>query len=48
MRPAEVEVLHGNAGKAKRKLGWTPEITLEQMIGEMVDADMARHRKAGA
>ena len=48
MRPAEVEVLHGNADKAKRKLGWTPEITLEQMIGEMVDADMARHRKAGA
>jgi len=43
MRPAEVEVLHGNADKAKRKLGWTPEITLEQMIGEMVDADLARH-----
>ena len=34
--------------KAKNKLGWTPEITLEQMIGEMVDADMARHKKAGA
>lgn len=45
MRPAEVEVLHGDAAKAKRKLGWVPEITLEQMIGEMVDADLARHRK---
>lgn len=45
MRPAEVEVLHGDGTKAKRKLGWVPEITLEQMIGEMVDADLARHRK---
>lgn len=48
MRPAEVEVLHGNADKAKAKLGWTPEITLEQMIGEMVDADLKRHSRAGA
>lgn len=44
LRPAEVEVLHGNAEKAKRQLGWTPEITLEQMIGEMVEADLARWR----
>lgn len=44
LRPAEVEVLHGNADKAKQKLGWTPEISLEQMIGEMVDADLKRHR----
>ena len=44
LRPAEVEVLHGNADKAKAKLGWTPEISLEQMIGEMVDADLTRHR----
>lgn len=44
MRPAEVDVLHGNADKAKRVLGWEPEISLEQMIGEMVEADLARWR----
>lgn len=41
-RPAEVDVLLGNAAKAKRQLGWEPSITLEQLITEMVDADMAR------
>ncbi|MEP0313267.1 MAG: GDP-mannose 4,6-dehydratase [Hyphomonas sp.] len=41
-RPAEVDVLLGNPGKAKVKLGWETEITLEQMIVEMVDADMKR------
>ncbi|MBO6758450.1 MAG: GDP-mannose 4,6-dehydratase [Roseibium sp.] len=42
-RPAEVDVLLGDAGKAKAKLGWEPEISLEDMICEMVDADIARH-----
>ena len=41
-RPAEVDVLLGNPAKAKAKLGWTPEIDLEQMIVEMVDADLDR------
>ena len=41
-RPAEVDVLLGNPAKAKAKLGWTPEIALEQMIIEMVDADLDR------
>ncbi|MBB33878.1 MAG: GDP-mannose 4,6-dehydratase [Hirschia sp.] len=41
-RPAEVDVLLGNPGKAKEKLNWEPEITLDQMIREMVDADMKR------
>ena len=41
-RPAEVDVLLGNPGKAKAKLGWTPEVTLETMITEMVDADLDR------
>ena len=45
MRPAEVDVLHGNADKARRALGWVPEISLEQMIGEMVEADLARWRQ---
>lgn len=43
-RPAEVDVLLGDATKAKEKLGWTPSVTLEEMLGEMVDADLARHR----
>ncbi|RUU12628.1 GDP-mannose 4,6-dehydratase [Mesorhizobium sp. USDA-HM6] len=42
-RPAEVEVLLGNPGKAKAKLGWEATISLEEMICEMVDADLERH-----
>lgn len=45
LRPAEVDVLLGDATKAKTKLGWQPEISLEAMIQEMVDADLVRHRK---
>lgn len=45
LRPAEVEVLLGDASKAKNALGWEPETTLEEMISEMVEADLARHRK---
>jgi GDPmannose 4,6-dehydratase len=45
LRPAEVEVLLGNPAKAHAKLGWTAEISLEQMISEMVEADLARHRE---
>lgn len=45
-RPAEVEVLHGNPAKAKAKLGWDTNITLEEMIAEMVDADLARLRRS--
>jgi GDPmannose 4,6-dehydratase len=44
MRPAEVDVLLGDASKAKQKLGWSTETTLEAMIQEMVEADLARHR----
>jgi GDPmannose 4,6-dehydratase len=43
MRPAEVEVLLGDAGKARRLLGWQAYIPLEDMIAEMVEADLARH-----
>ena len=45
MRPAEVELLLGDSSKARNKLGWTPDISFAQLIGEMVDADLARHRK---
>ncbi|MEO7098001.1 MAG: GDP-mannose 4,6-dehydratase [Luteolibacter sp.] len=43
-RPAEVETLLGDPSKAKEKLGWVPEITVEQMCAEMVasDLDVAR------
>ena len=47
-RPAEVDVLLGNPGKAKEKLGWEPTTTLEEMIVEMVDADIARLSDASA
>ena len=43
-RPAEVDVLLGNPAKAKARLGWAPAIALEQMIVEMVEADLARLR----
>jgi len=41
-RPAEVDVLLGNPEKARRKLGWTPKTSLEQLITMMVDADLRR------
>jgi GDPmannose 4,6-dehydratase len=44
-RPAEVDVLLGDSSKARRALGWEPEINLEQMIQEMVDADLERLRR---
>jgi len=39
-RPAEVETLLGDPSKAKAKLGWTPEITVQQMCTEMVAEDL--------
>ena len=39
-RPTEVETLLGDPAKAKRKLGWEPRITLEEMVGEMVREDL--------
>lgn len=41
-RPAEVDVLLGDPAKAREKLGWEPTISLEEMIAEMVDADLHR------
>ena len=39
-RPAEVETLLGDPSKAKNKLGWVPEITVQQMCAEMVSEDL--------
>ena len=44
-RPAEVDTLLGDPTKAKNKLGWTPEITLQEMITEMVAHDFAAAKK---
>ncbi len=44
MRPAEVDVLQGDATRAHDRLGWAPEISLEQLAAEMVDADLQRYR----
>ena len=39
-RPTEVDALLGNPTKAKEKLGWVPEISLDQMIDEMIAHDL--------
>ena len=44
-RPAEVETLLGDPSKAKAKLGWTPQITLQEMITEMVAYDHEEAKK---
>jgi len=44
-RPTEVETLLGDPSKAKEKLGWVPEITLDEMVAEMVAADLADAKK---
>lgn len=45
VRPAEVDLLVGDASKAKKNLGWEPKISFEELIQMMVDADMERLRK---
>ncbi|EDL68310.1 GDP-mannose 4,6-dehydratase [Vibrio campbellii] len=44
-RPAEVETLLGDPTKAKEKLGWVPEITVEAMCAEMVQADISKAKQ---
>ncbi len=41
-RPAEVETLLGDATKAKKKLGWSPKITFEELVREMVQQDLKK------
>ena len=45
LRPAEVDALHGHPAKVRAKLGWQAATTLEDLIKEMVDADLARVRR---
>ena len=44
MRPAEVDLLIGDPSKAKRVLGWTPEVSFEELVEMMVQADIERLR----
>ncbi|WP_462183548.1 GDP-mannose 4,6-dehydratase, partial [Frankia sp. AgKG'84/4] len=40
-RPAEVDVLVGDASKAREELGWEPKVGFEELIAMMVDSDLA-------
>jgi GDPmannose 4,6-dehydratase len=44
-RPTEVDLLIGDATKAKEKLGWQPKYTLQEMVKEMVDYDLELFKK---
>jgi GDPmannose 4,6-dehydratase len=44
-RPTEVASLLGDPSKAKEKLGWVPEITLDELVQEMVASDLADAKK---
>jgi GDPmannose 4,6-dehydratase len=44
-RPAEVETLLGDSSKAKQKLGWQPEIKIEELINEMADTDIQEAKR---
>ena len=46
MRPAEVDHLIGDASKARRMLGWKPEVDFAGLVRMMVDADMARYQNS--
>ena len=44
-RPTEVDLLIGDASKAKRDLGWEPKVRFEELANMMVDADLAAERE---
>jgi GDPmannose 4,6-dehydratase len=44
-RPTEVETLQGDPSKAKADLGWVPEITLDEMVKEMVANDLSKAKQ---
>ncbi len=45
LRPAEVDLLLGDASKARAKLGWAPTVTVERLAGMMVDHDVELARR---
>ena len=44
-RPTEVDILIGDSTKAKEKLGWEPEISLESLVADMMDSDLELMKK---
>jgi GDPmannose 4,6-dehydratase len=46
LRPAEVDLLIGDPSKAKRELGWKPEVDFQTLVKMMVDADLERYTEA--
>ncbi len=47
LRPAEVDYLIADASKARKVLGWKPKVNFKQLVGMMVDADLARLKANG-
>lgn len=47
VRPAEVDLLLGDASKARERLGWKPRVSFGELVERMVDADLARLRRPG-
>ena len=45
-RPAEVNILQGDASKARNKLNWAPTISFEALVKEMVDSDLRWNSEA--
>ena len=45
MRPAEVDVLLGDASKARKELGWTPEVDFPTLVKMMVENDLELARR---
>jgi GDPmannose 4,6-dehydratase len=43
-RPAEVDLLVGDASKAQRELGWSPRTTFRELVGKMVRADLESYK----
>jgi len=48
LRPTDLEALVGDATKAKQKLNWVPKKTFQEMICEMIEADLKKFGKSGA
>jgi GDPmannose 4,6-dehydratase len=44
-RPTEVDLLIGDATKARQQLGWTPRHTLDQLVTEMVQSDLRKAQR---
>jgi GDPmannose 4,6-dehydratase len=46
LRPTEVDLLCGDAGKARSQLGWRPRVSFQELVRMMVDADLEREKQA--